>query len=160
MTALPRIALSINQPWAWLIAAGHKDIENRGWRTDFRGEFLIHAGLKVDHDAAEAVAKGASPADGELLGILEPPTLLTGGMVGVARLVDCITAKDPRSKSPWFFGKYGFLIIEARPIEFIPCVGKIGFFEPDYSRTYVPKPERKERAPPSLEAPPHPDLFG
>lgn len=25
-------ALSIRQPWAWLIANGHKDIENRTWQ--------------------------------------------------------------------------------------------------------------------------------
>ncbi len=41
-------ALSIRQPWAWLIANGYKDIENRSWRTNFRGEFLIHAGKKFD----------------------------------------------------------------------------------------------------------------
>lgn len=39
-------ALSILQPWAWLITAGHKDIENRRWWTNYRGPFLIHAGKK------------------------------------------------------------------------------------------------------------------
>ena len=29
--------LSVRQPWAWLIVAGHKDIENRKWRTSYRG---------------------------------------------------------------------------------------------------------------------------
>jgi len=29
-------ALSIRQPWAWLIIAGHKDIENRSWGTKYR----------------------------------------------------------------------------------------------------------------------------
>ena len=41
-------ALSIMQPWAWLICAGHKDIENRSWSTGFRGPVLIHAGKKFD----------------------------------------------------------------------------------------------------------------
>lgn len=36
-------ALSIRQPWAWLILHGGKDIENRSWNTNFRGRFLIHA---------------------------------------------------------------------------------------------------------------------
>ena len=36
-------ALSIRQPWAWLIVHGRKDIENRSWRTKFRGRFLVHA---------------------------------------------------------------------------------------------------------------------
>lgn len=36
-------ALSIKQPWASLIANGIKDIENRTWRTNFRGRIYIHA---------------------------------------------------------------------------------------------------------------------
>ena len=36
-------ALSIRQPWAWLIVNGHKDIENRQWRTHFRGKIYVHA---------------------------------------------------------------------------------------------------------------------
>ena len=43
-------ALSIRQPWAWLIVNGHKDIENRSWRTKYRGPFLVHAGLKVEKE--------------------------------------------------------------------------------------------------------------
>ena len=30
-------ALTIKQPWASLIVHGIKDIENRTWRTDYRG---------------------------------------------------------------------------------------------------------------------------
>ena len=57
-------ALSIRQPWAWLIvrpdltdpakraaafAAGEiKDIENRTWATKHRGPFLVHAGQTFD----------------------------------------------------------------------------------------------------------------
>ncbi|WP_245839042.1 ASCH domain-containing protein [Yersinia kristensenii] len=36
-------ALSIRQPWAWLIVNGYKDIENRTWNTKCRGPVLIHA---------------------------------------------------------------------------------------------------------------------
>jgi len=39
-------ALSIKQPWASLIAHGIKDIENRTWRTHFRGRIYIHASGK------------------------------------------------------------------------------------------------------------------
>lgn len=34
--------LTIKQPWADLIATGIKDIENRTWRTKFRGKIHIH----------------------------------------------------------------------------------------------------------------------
>jgi ASCH domain len=39
-------ALSIKQPWASLIAHGIKDIENRTWKTHFRGRIFIHASAK------------------------------------------------------------------------------------------------------------------
>ena len=39
-------ALSIKQPWASLIAHGIKDIENRTWKTHFRGKIYIHASAK------------------------------------------------------------------------------------------------------------------
>lgn len=41
-------ALTIIQPWAFLVATGVKDIENRSWKTNFRGKVLIHCGKKVD----------------------------------------------------------------------------------------------------------------
>lgn len=39
-------ALSIKQPWASLIAHGINDIENRTWKTNFRGRIYIHASGK------------------------------------------------------------------------------------------------------------------
>ncbi len=41
-------ALTLQQPWATLIAEGHKRVENRTWQTAYRGPLAIHAGLKVD----------------------------------------------------------------------------------------------------------------
>lgn len=38
--------LTIKQPWASLIAHGVKDIENRTWKTKYRGKILIHAAAK------------------------------------------------------------------------------------------------------------------
>ena len=39
-------ALSIQQPWAWLIINRHKHVENRDWPTKQRGEILVHTGKK------------------------------------------------------------------------------------------------------------------
>ena len=41
-------ALSIQQPWAFLIVNGLKDIENRDWSTTFRGLIYVHAGKTLD----------------------------------------------------------------------------------------------------------------
>lgn len=38
--------LTVSQPYAFLIAAGIKPIENRTWKTNYRGKILIHASAK------------------------------------------------------------------------------------------------------------------
>lgn len=37
-------AITILQPWTSLLAEGKKRIETRSWRTNYRGEILLHAG--------------------------------------------------------------------------------------------------------------------
>ena len=39
-------AITVLQPWAWLLATGKKRCETRSWKTNYRGEILIHAGKK------------------------------------------------------------------------------------------------------------------
>lgn len=39
-------ALSVKHPWADLIALGVKDIENRTWKTSYRGRIYIHVSQK------------------------------------------------------------------------------------------------------------------
>lgn len=109
--------LSIRQPWAWLIVNGYKDIENRTWSTQFRGKFLIHAGKKWDESITLADIKA-------IYGIEVPLQLETGGIIGMAEITDCID----KSKSPWFAGPYGFTLKNAKPLPFLPCKGKLGFF--------------------------------
>ena len=98
-------ALSIRQPWAWLIVEGHKDIKNRTWRTRFRGRILIHASsIASTSDYLDAVATISTIS----LAIKLPPLkeLQRGGTVGEVDIVDCVD----ESNSPWFFGKYGFVL--------------------------------------------------
>lgn len=37
--------ISIQEPYATLISTKHKKIETRSWKTNYRGEILIHASL-------------------------------------------------------------------------------------------------------------------
>lgn len=114
-------ALSIRQPYAWLIVNGHKDIENRTWRTPFRGRVLIHAGVtypKRDYaDDHEIYTRryGSYPERESML----------GGIVGVATITGCVSA----SNSEWFFGPYGFTLTDTKPLLFVPCAGRLGFFD-------------------------------
>lgn len=41
-------AITVKQPWASLICDGIKDVENRTWKTKFRGRVLIHASSQYD----------------------------------------------------------------------------------------------------------------
>jgi hypothetical protein len=113
-------ALSIRQPWAFLIAHGYKNIENRDWPTRFRGPVLIHAGRTMDPEDYEWIR--ISYPDVPL-----PPleSLERGGIVGQCTIVDCVTTSDSR----WFLGRFGFVITNARPLDFRPLPGKLGFFE-------------------------------
>lgn len=112
------LALSIKQPWAFLIASGQKDIENRSWPTKYRGPILIHAGKVPDRNFSTI---GLPPLD--FIGYREHQQ--TGGIIGIAEIVDCVTESD----SPWFFGKYGFVLKNARPVQFYPCRGQLGIFQ-------------------------------
>lgn len=119
-------ALSIRQPWAWLILHAGKDVENRNWPTQFRGPCLIHASKGITRDEyADAFDFFASI---ELSGQIAIPTfeeLPIGGIVGKMFIEDCVKA----SKSPWFFGTYGFVITSAMTLPFFPCRGALGFFD-------------------------------
>ncbi len=113
-------ALSIKQPWAWLITSGQKDIENRSWPTKYRGPILIHAGKQRDREFND---RGLPPIN--YIGYKDQ----IGGIIGIAEIVDCVTKSD----SPWFFGEYGFVLANARPVPFYPCKGQLGIFQvPEY----------------------------
>ena len=40
--------LTLKQPWATLVAENLKQYEFRTWKTNYRGEILIHAGIGID----------------------------------------------------------------------------------------------------------------
>lgn len=113
-------ALSIQQPWAWLIAHGFKNVENRTWPTSFRGKFLIHAGKKLDAEGLKYVQE----VHGSVLDL--PETFDLGGIVGEAAIVNCT---DEMPENYWFCGPYGFVIENAKPFPFRPYRGQLGFFD-------------------------------
>jgi len=129
----PMPALSVRQPWAWLLVKGFKDIENRTWRTNFRGKFLIHASKGMTHYEYESCVdtclniRNTHPFP---KGTRMPPLkeLERGGIIGIAEITDCVD----KSNSPWFFGRYGFVIKNAQPLPFMSYKGKLGFFSVKY----------------------------
>lgn len=113
-------ALSIRQPWAWLIVNGHKPVENRTWPTGHRGDLLIHAGQVFDSEGLDGVL-ARFPELRQLL----PQRYDMGGIVGRVSVVACV-AQHP---SPWFTGPWGFVMIDPRPTTLVPMPGKLGIFE-------------------------------
>lgn len=104
-------ALSIKQPYPHHIFYDEKDVENRSWSTKGRGWFIVRAGVSKTELDMDEPAEAAMPR---------------GGVVGMARIVDCVTTMD----SLWFFGPFGFVLRDAFPLPFVPCRGQLGFFLP------------------------------
>ena len=86
--------LSIKEPWAYLIACGKKDVENRTWKTNYRGRIYIHAtrpqkGFSniqiklIENNMSESEYNSANDLYGEIIGEVD--------------IIDCVTD----SKSKW-----------------------------------------------------------
>ena len=126
MKDLPKKALSIRQPWAWLIVNGFKDVENRSWKTKYRGPVLVHAAKKIEKYAYEWVEWKF----GSVIKIPPPDQLERGGIVGVTAIVDCV---EEFSESRWHaLGACGFILKDSKPLPFMACKGKLSFFSVDY----------------------------
>lgn len=124
-------ALSIRQPWAWLIVHGFKDIENRDWPTNFRGRLLVHAGQTMARRYYDEVCEELQQLGQGLGPCLLPPTmpayedLPRGGFVGWTHVTDCCQ----HHPSPWKQdGSHGFVLRDSSPIPFVPFKGRLGFF--------------------------------
>lgn len=115
-------ALSIKQPWAWLIIHGGKDIENRTWHTKHRGRFLVHASKGMKRIDYAWVKRYAAERD---VAIPSFEDLERGGIIGSVELVDSVATSD----SPWYMGEKGFVLRDPEPLPFRPCKGQLQFFE-------------------------------
>lgn len=114
-------AISIKQPWAWLIVNGHKDIENRTWRTKHRGELMVHTGKGLDMRDYWAAKEICDKLGIELP---SPHDLVTGALIGKVHIVDVVT----ESGSPWFFGPVGFVLKYPSTIYPMPALGKLNVY--------------------------------
>lgn len=134
-------AITVKQPWASLIAHGIKDIENRTWRTNYRGRILIHASADnrlmnippsefMTGDQCVAIDKVRFPSrDWHLYSVI----------IGSVEIVDCVQ----NHPSIWAEkGVYNWVlanpILFDKPIEGVK--GKLSFWEYDL-------PEEPKHAP-------------
>lgn len=126
--------LSISQPFADLIISGKKIIELRNWNTNYRGEFLIHAPLKIRTE------------DSKRLKINKK--FVTGAIIGKAQLYDVKkynSTKEIQSDQKFHFASkkfqnkmFGFLLKNAKPFRIpIPLKGQLGLFDVDIPKTKI-----------------------
>ena len=129
--------LSISQPFADLIVSGEKSIELRNWNTNFRGEFLIHAPLKIRLE------------DCKRLKIKKE--FVTGSIIGKAYLSNVKkydSIKEIRKEQKFHLASrkhqkktYGFMLENAKPFRIpIPWKGQLGLFDVD-----IPKIKIKDK---------------
>jgi len=118
--------LSICQPFAELIIQNKKTIELRKWNTNFRGEFLVHAPIKIRKE------------DYKKLKIKE--NLTTGAIIGKVELYDVKkyeSLKEIQEDSNQHFSTkkfqkktFGFILKNSKPLRIpIPWKGQLGFFD-------------------------------
>jgi hypothetical protein len=125
-------ALSVRQPWAWLIVNGLKPVENRSWNTKFRGQVLIHAAkgmTRKEYDEAVKFCRFDCLLEMDHRKIPSYEKLERGGIVGVTTITDCVSSHP----SPFFSGPKGFVLEDSRPLEFTPIKGKLSFFDTGFS---------------------------
>lgn len=136
-------ALSLKQPYAWLIANAYLLVDDRTWGTEYRGPMLIHASKGL-YESYYDYLKTSS-------GIPLPPKdkLAYGGIVGIASLVLCCQPgnipKDISHEQRSHFNNvhneyFGFLFEDAKPLTFMACPGKLGIFEVDIDAVLAAPP--------------------
>jgi len=82
----PTKAISFRNPWAYLIFNG-KDIENRTWRTNFRGRVMVHAGATNFKNWVEKVK--AIPGAWDKISIKQEDYKYSA-IIGSVEIVDCV----------------------------------------------------------------------
>ena len=100
-------ALSVRQPYAHYILYCGKDVENRSWKTAYRGWLLLHVPARALPGASREMPRSAH--------------------IGMVEIIDCVAHSD----SPWFAGPYGLILGRRIALKkAIRANGSPGLFKP------------------------------
>ena len=112
--------ITIKEPWASAIFQSGKNVENRTWRTHYRGPLIIHAGKGkfLDFDPYQWARKRGL--------CLSEKNEKKGNLIGIVDLVDCVKSY----KSPWSIdGHWHWILNKARTIRHpISVPGQVGLW--------------------------------
>ena len=126
--------LSICQPFAELIIQNKKTIELRTWNTNFRGEFLVHAPIKIRKEECRKLKMEQK--------------FTTGAIIGKAELCDVKKYESLKEiqadKNKHFSSKtvhektFGFILKNAKSFRVpISWKGQLGFFDADLPKMKI-----------------------
>lgn len=137
-------ALTIRNPYAWLIAQGEKDYETRGWKTDYRGPLAIHAGKYKPTRSDVVHMKNTLYQVMDRHHVDSQGDMAYGAVLCIVNLVDCISTGDTMpdtweqlpgmTQQEFVFGDYSpgrwawkleLLEVFAKPV---PATGKLGLW--------------------------------
>ena len=132
-------AITLWEPWATFIAAGHKRFETRSWSTQFRGNIAIHASKRWQRDQKAILAQlvGKHPELEEYKAYIFP----LGCVVAACRLVKIHRVEDVRHElsalelalGDYSDGRFAWeLEIVRLPPKPIPAAGMQGIWTWDY----------------------------
>lgn len=129
--------VSVMQPWASLILAGHKHYETRGWRTAYRGPLLIHASGRRIKTALELC--NYEPFRTCLLaaGYRKIDDLPFGKVIGQVDLIDCKDAEaEAADINDWEKafgdfspGRWAWQLMNPHSFDGPTLRGKLGLFD-------------------------------
>ncbi|MCI8567767.1 MAG: ASCH domain-containing protein [Bacilli bacterium] len=125
--------ITIKEPFATLIKEGLKEYEFRTWKTNYRGEILIHAGKGIDKKAMKKY---------EHLNL----KYQSGCIIAKAKITDCVFIDDDmrkklKQKNPLVYSSiikhkewvgYGFKLEDVESIDPIKINGRLSLWDYDY----------------------------
>lgn len=127
-------ALTISQPYASLIAAGEKMVENRTWETLYRGRLLIHAGKGRQYLSAKELKKYPTAcivAVAEVIECVYVPALAERIRRGIKYRGLGLTAMQIIAAHEHTEGPFGWVLMGVRRLERpVPCSGAQGLWTP------------------------------
>jgi hypothetical protein len=113
--------LTVKNPWAGAIMFLGKDVENRTWKTNYRGRILIHASRTQDAGAYHG-AFGSLFSDPAFAGKLR-----FGYIIGSVELFDCVRNAESKwaEKGLWHW-RVKDPVVFAEPVA---IQGSLGLWE-------------------------------
>ena len=130
--------LSISQPFADLIISGKKTIELRSWNTNFRGEFLVHAPLRIRLEDTKRLNINKKFVTGAIIGKVQLYNVKKYDSIEEIKMERKFHMASKKSHNKTF----GFMLKNAKPFRIpIPWKGQLGLFDVDLPKIKIKNEE-------------------